>query len=110
DNYGDFGGYPGATIAITTQPVSSATVAAGSTSNLTVVATLTGGPGASELSYVWQRNNGSGVWTNVTTAGQTNNILTVGPVFGGDNGAQYRVVVKAPGAADQISSTTTVTV
>ena len=47
---------------------------------------------------------------NVVTAGATNNILTVGPVLASDNGAQYRVIVKAPGAADVTSSTTTITV
>jgi autotransporter-associated beta strand protein len=108
DSYGDFAGYAGSTIAITTQPVGSATVAAGSSTNLSVTATVTGAP-ANELTYVWQRNTGSG-WVNLPTAGSTNNVLNTGPLFITDNGARYRVVVKAPGAADVTSSETTVTV
>jgi len=110
EEYGDFAGYPGATIAITTPPVGSATVTAGNSTNLSVVATLTGGPANGELSYVWQRSDGIGGFTNVPTAGATNNIFNTGALFGSDSGAQYRVVVKAPGAADVISTVTTVTV
>lgn len=110
DNFGDFAGYPGATIAIGTQPVPAATVAAGGSTNLSVTATITGAPAAGELSYVWQRHAGGGVWTNVVNAGQTNNVFNTGPLFGTDTGAQYRVIVKAPGAADVVSGTTTVTV
>ncbi|HKS36995.1 MAG TPA: PA14 domain-containing protein, partial [Verrucomicrobiae bacterium] len=110
ESYADFGGYPGATIAITTQPVSGATVNAGSSTNLSVAATLTGGPASGELSYVWQRGDGLGGWTNVPTAGATNTTFNTGALFITDNGAQFRVIVKAPGAADVISSVTTVVV
>lgn len=109
-SYGDFAGYPGATIAITTQPVSSATVNGGGSTNLSVVATLTGGPAAGELAYQWQRSDGSGGWTNVPTAGTTNNVFNTGALFITDNGAKFRVIVKAAGAADVTSSETTITV
>jgi uncharacterized repeat protein (TIGR01451 family) len=109
DNYGDFAGYPGATITITTQPIGAATVNAGSSTNLSVAATVAGAP-STELTYVWQRHAGGGVWTNVGTAGQTNTTFNTGALFAPDDGAEYRVVVKVPGAADVISSTTTVTV
>ena len=110
DNYGNFGGYPGAIITITGQPIGAATVVAGNSSNLTVTATISGAPAAGELAYVWQRNAGGGVWTNVPAAGNTNNTFNTGALFASDNGAEYRVVVKAPGAADVVSSSTIVTV
>src|SRR5206468_5172639 len=89
ENYGDFGGYPGATIAISTQPAD-ATVAAGSAASLTVTAAASGGgipASAGELAYLWQRtNSATGGWTNMPTAGATNNILSTGNLFGSDNG------------------------
>jgi uncharacterized repeat protein (TIGR01451 family) len=109
DSYGPFGGYSGATISITAQPVGSATVVAGNSTNLSVTATVSGAP-ATELSYVWQRGNGVGGWTNLPTAGSTNNVLNTGALFAPDNGAQYRVIVKVAGAPDVTSTVTTVTV
>ncbi len=109
EEYGDFGGYPGATIAITAQPTNF-TVAAGSSFTDGMRATLTGAPTVGELSYVWQRNDGSGNWTNLLTAGATNNTVAIGPLFFADDGAQFRCIVRAPGAGDVTSDTFTATV
>jgi len=112
ENYGPFAGYSGATIAIVSQPTNF-TVAAGASFTDGVVATVSGGgipASAGELAYVWQRNDGSGTFTNLVTSGATNNTVGIGPLFFSDNGAQFRVVLKAPGAADVISSTFTATV
>jgi hypothetical protein len=112
ENYGPFAGYAGATIAITSQPTNF-TVAAGSSFTDGLVATLTGGgapASAGELSYIWQRNDGSGNWTNLPTAGATNNTIAIGPLFSPDNGATFRVIVKAPGATDVTSATFTATI
>ncbi len=113
DNFGDFAGYPGAAITINTQPTN-VTVAAGSAATFTVVATATGVPQnglGGELTYVWQRTNSlSGGWTNLANAGVTNAVFATPALFGGDNQAQYRVIVRAPGAPDVTSSVVTVTV
>jgi hypothetical protein len=112
ENYGNFAGYPGAAIAITAQPTNF-TVAAGSSFTDGIMATLTGGgapASAGELSYHWQRNDGLGTYTNLATAGATNNTVSIGPLFGPDNGAQFRCIVRAPGVADVISDTFTATV
>ncbi len=109
DNYGDFPGYPGATITITTQAVSSVTVAAGGTTNLSVSASVTGAA-ATELAYVWQRSDGSGGWINLPSAGINNGNITAGPFLATDNGAQLRCVVSLLGAASVISDPVTVTV
>jgi hypothetical protein len=112
ESYGDFAGYPGAAITITSQPTNF-TVNAGSSFTDGLVATVAGGgipAGAGELSYVWQRSDGSGTFTNLFTAGATNNTVSIGPLFGSDNGAQFRCVVKAPGAPDLTSATFTATV
>ncbi len=112
DSLGDFAGYPGATIAIVTQPASF-TINAGSSYTDTIVATVSGGSipaSAGELAYLWQRNDGSGNWTNLLTAGATNNTVAIGPLFITDNGAQFRSVLRAPGATEVVSSTFTATV
>jgi hypothetical protein len=112
ENYGPFAGYPGSTIAITTQPTNT-TLTSGTTATLAAVATLTGGgvPASGELVYLWQRtNSASGGWTNLPSAGATNNTASTGNLFGNDNGAQFRVVVSAPGALSATSSVATVTV
>ncbi|HTD68498.1 MAG TPA: hypothetical protein VK846_18405, partial [Candidatus Limnocylindria bacterium] len=112
DNYGDFPGYPGAAIAITGDP-RSVTIAAGAATTLGVTNTITGGgipASAGETVYLWQRSNGSGGWTNMPTAGATNNTISTGPLFFADNGAQYRVIISAPGVASVTSAVATVTV
>jgi len=111
ESYGSFAGYSGASITLVSTP-GNFTVAAGSTSNATVVATGTGGGivADGELSYVWQRSDGLGGFTNLPNAGVTNNTITLGPLYFTDSGAEFRVIVKAPGAADQISPTFTATV
>src|SRR2546428_8887874 len=113
DQYGPFAGYSGSTIAITTQPAGSS-VAAGSAATITVISTLTGGGApttAGEQAYLWQRTNtATGGWTNMPTAGQTNNILSTGNLYFTDNGAQYRAIISAPGAASVTSAVVTITV
>lgn len=112
ENYGEFGGYPGAAIAITAQPTNF-TVSAGSSFTDGLIATLSGGgapASAGELSYLWQRNDGSGNFTNLVAGGATNNTIAIGPLFGSDNGAQLRAIVRAPGAPDVISATFTATI
>jgi len=111
ESFGSFAGYSGATIAITSQP-QNFTVNAGSSSNISVTATISGGgaPAAGEIAYVWQRSDGLGGFTNLPTAGQTNNVIAIGPLWSDDNGAVFRCVLKAPGAADAISDAFTATV
>jgi len=114
DSYGDFPGYSGPALAITTQPANG-TVIAGASTNLTVVATWTGSglPAsvAGEVVYLWQRTNTAVVngWTNMPTGGATNNILTTGPLQTSDNLAQYRVIVMANGSLSVTSSVATIT-
>lgn len=108
DNYGDFAGYPGALITLTTQPTNM-TVAAGSAALNSVVATVTNAASA-ELAFAWQRNDGSGNWTNLPTAGVNNGNLNTGTLLITDNGAQYRCVVSLLGAASVTSSVVSVTV
>ena len=71
-------------------------------------------PIAGELAFLWQRTNtANGGWTNMPTGGQTNNILisgTIGAVYITDNGAQYRVIVSAPGSLSVTSGVATITV
>src|SRR6266540_423019 len=112
ENFREFAGYPGAVIAISSQPTNM-TLAAGGSTNNGLVATLTGGgapAAAGELSYQWQRDDGSGNWTNLVSSGATNNTVTIGPLFRSDHGAQFRCVVRAPGAADMTSAVFTATV
>jgi uncharacterized repeat protein (TIGR01451 family) len=111
DNYGDFGGYAGAEITSVAVSPLAPTVVAGNSTNLTATVTTANLPAsAGELSYVWQRENGSGGWTNLIVAGATNNILNTGPLSAGDNGAQFRVIVSAPGALSVTSAVAVVTV
>lgn len=110
--FGPFAGYPGAVIAITSQPANQ-TINAGVAATLSVTNTVGGGgiPAGGEVVYVWQRtNSAAGGWTNMVTAGATNNNISTGPLYRVDNGAQYRVIIKAPGAADVTSAVATVTV
>jgi len=112
DSYGDFPGYAGATINLVQNPAN-ATVNAGASADLTSVATVSGGgipASAGELSFHWQRDDGLGGWTNMPTAGTTNNTVNTGPLFITDSGAQFRVIVSAPGALSVTSTVATVTV
>lgn len=110
ESYSDFPGYPEATITLVSQPTN-ITVNAGLMANIGgLVATIAGAPANGELSYLWQRDDGQGGWTNVITAGATNNILAAGIVYLWDSGAQFRCIVKAPGATDVTSATMTLTV
>ncbi len=111
ESFGDFAGYPGATIAISAQPMN-ATNAAGSAATITnLTATVTGGgiPGQGEMVAYWQRFDGVG-WTNMPTAGGTNRNLSVGTVFITDNGAQFRAILQAPGVAPVTTAVATLTV
>ena len=112
DGFGDFAGYPDAAITITTQPAALSTNAAGTAATPTVVATVSGGgiPAiAGELTYLWQRTNTAlGGWTNMPTAGATNNILNTGALFITDDGAQFRAILSAPGALPVTSDVATV--
>ncbi len=112
EEYGEFAGYPGANIVISSQPTNF-TVAAGSSFTDGLLATVSGGgipAGAGELTYHWQRNDGSGNYTNLVTGGATNNTIAIGPLFFSDNGAQFRCVLRAPGAVEAMSGTFTATV
>jgi len=106
-SYGDFAGYPGAAIAITTQPTN-VTVNAGQTTTITVAASVTGAP-ASELQYQWQRGDGIGGFTNIPGASASSASFTTPALFGTDNGAQFRCVVRVTGAS-ATSNTAIVTV
>ena len=111
ESFGEFAGYPGATIAISAQPMS-ATNAAGTAASITnLTATVTGGgiPAQGEIAVLWQRFDGVG-WTNMPTAGGTNRVLSIGTVFGSDNGAQYRAILMAPGVAPVTTAVATLTV
>jgi len=119
ESVGEFGGYPGAVIAIVSQPTNF-TVNANSSFTDGIVATVSGGgvPSGGELAFIWQRNDGSGNWVNLPTAGNTGttpdtlltNTMSIGPLLITDNGAQFRCVLRAPGAADVISDVFTATV
>ncbi|HMJ91586.1 MAG TPA: PA14 domain-containing protein, partial [Candidatus Acidoferrum sp.] len=109
DNYGAFSGYPLAAITKTSEPATTTTVAAGSVATISgLVATLTGGGApstAGELSYLWQgTNSATGGWTNMPTAGATNNALVVGTVWFTDNNMHYRAIISAPGVANSVTS------
>ncbi|MGN6566639.1 MAG: T9SS type A sorting domain-containing protein [Flavipsychrobacter sp.] len=86
---------------ITTQPVTSLSLCAGSSSSLSVAATGT------SLTYQWQLNTGSG-FNNIP--GATNNTLALTSVTAGMNGYQYRVIVSGVCAPSVTSNTTTLTV
>ncbi len=116
DQYGDFAGYANALLTIAAQPNLGQTNVAGNSTNLnglmvtfttngvTVPATL------GEMAFIWQRANGLGGWTNLPTAGLTASNLVTGALFGNDNGAQYRAIVRAPGALSVTSAVVTMTV
>ncbi len=110
ENYGDFAGYPGATINVTQQPIPATTNVTAGTS-LTIgglLATLTGGgapASAGELTFLWQGTNAvTGGWTNMPVAGTTNNLLVVGTVWGSDSNMHYRAIISAPGVATTVTS------
>jgi hypothetical protein len=112
ESYGSFAGYPGATITVVSNPAN-VTVAAAASATLSVTNTVTGLPlsGVGEVAYLWQRSNSfNGTWTNMPTAGGTNNTVSTGPMFFGDNGAKFRVIISAPGVLSVTSSVATVTV
>ncbi|MEY2409829.1 MAG: hypothetical protein QOF48_2499, partial [Verrucomicrobiota bacterium] len=113
DNFGDFAGYPGALIAISSGP-SNIVVTAPNAATFTNLATVTGGgipAGNGELTYLWQRTNtATGGWTNMPSAGATNHILNTGALLATDNGAQFRVILSAPGALSVTSSVATLTI
>ena len=112
ESYGSFAGYPGATITIVSNPPN-ATVAAAASVTIAVTNTVSGLPlsGVGEVAYLWQRSNSlTGTWTNMPTAGGTNNTVATGPMFFNDNGAKFRVIISAPGALSVTSSVATVTV
>lgn len=102
---------PDYTLAISTQPANdSANVTASEAGVFTVVAAST--PPGATLSYDWQANT-SGSFASVTDGavytGQNTASLSVDDVTG-LNGAQYRVVISATGAANLTSSVATLTV
>jgi hypothetical protein len=113
DSLGSGPQYPGAVITITGQP-QPITVNAGTSVNLGVTNTVVGGgipSAAGEVFYIWQRTNSvAGGWTNMPTAGSTNNLVATGPLFRVDNGTHYRVIITAAGALSVTSSVVAVTV
>lgn len=96
---------------IRTQPAdASANVTAAETASFTISAYSV--PAGATLAYDWQANTGSGfasVSDGAVYSGQSTATLTVSDVTGLD-GAEYRVVVQATGAANVTSSTATLTV
>jgi uncharacterized repeat protein (TIGR01451 family) len=107
-SFGDFGGYPGAVINITTQPANT-NITAGQTASFTVAATVTGAP-ASELLYQWQRSDGVGGFTNIPSANAANASFTTPALFGLDSNAAFRCVVRVAGVAGAPSNPAVVTV
>jgi hypothetical protein len=107
DGYGDYVA-PATSIAITTPLQTTVNITNAGTTNLILAATATGLPNT-DLAYVWQRWSGT-AWTNLLTAGVNSGTLTVGPLTPADSGAQYRCVIRLPGATDVISGTATVNV
>ena len=109
DSLSDFPGYSSGTITLISQPVS-VTVAAGGNASFGCAATNTGPAAASELAYIWQRNDGSGNWTNLAVAGLNSGVQSFGPLYLQDNGAQFRCVVALPGGISVTSAVVTATV
>ena len=109
DSLSDFPGYSSGTITLISQPVS-VTVAAGGNASFGCAATNTGPAAASELAYIWQRNDGSGNWTNTLVAGLNSGVQSFGPLYLQDNGAQFRCVVALPGGISVTSAVVSATV
>ncbi len=114
ESFGNFAGYPGSQIIIDLQPSQLIAVYPGQGITLPgPAARLIGSTApnpATELAYLWQRSDGADGWTNMPTGGTTSANLGIGVVWGSDNGAVYRCVLKAPGAADVVSASVTMTV
>ncbi|MBS1689573.1 MAG: hypothetical protein JSS96_12675, partial [Bacteroidetes bacterium] len=87
--------------AITTQPASSLSVCAGSSTSLSVGATGTG------ISYQWQLNTGSG-FGNIP--GATSATLALTSVSAAMNGYQYRVIISGACTPSVTSNVSTLTV
>ncbi len=124
--YRSFGEYvqPVATLAFSTNLPSQVTIAAttypwSGTATLTAAALVTGVTN-SEVQFVWQRGNGIGGFTNISTAGSvaaafpnpTNTVASyTTPAFTpADSGAQYRVIATVPGSQSVTSAVCMVTV
>ncbi len=115
DSFGNYAGYVNPLITINTQPNSQTNFAGNSTNFTGLQVTLTTNgvvvPATlGELSFLWQRSNGVGGWTNVPNSGQTTSNLVTGALFAQDNGAQFRAIVKAAGALSVTSAVVTMTV
>jgi len=93
--------FPGATIAITQQPVNT-TAGAGRTATFSVNAQVTGAP-QSELGYQWQKNG-------ATISGASAASYTTPPLAPEDDGANFRVVLSIPGIPDMLSDQARLTV
>jgi len=87
--------------AITTQPATSLSVCAGSSTSLSVSATGTG------ISYQWQLNTGSG-FSNIP--GATSATLALTSVSATMNGYQYRVIISGACTPSVTSNVSTLTV
>jgi hypothetical protein len=111
ESFGVFAGYPGATLTLATSPTNFNATAGSSGANA-ILATVSGGgmPTQGEIAYIWQRNDGSGNFTNLVFSGATNNNVTIGPLFAADNGAQFRAIAVAPGAQAVTSAVFTASV
>ena len=105
--YQDLVPTPGATITVTTQPPAALAVNAGGTAAIALAATWSGSL-SNELQVVWQRFSGT-TWTNIPSA-PAGGAFTTPALYIGDNGAQYRAILVAPGATSVTSDVTTVTV
>lgn len=97
------------TITLVTDVPATLSVNAGSAATIPLHATWSGGNPTNQLQVIWQRSNGAGGFTNIPTAGAGGSLNT-GNLYIADNDAQFRAILRAPGAADVTSGVTTVTV
>lgn len=103
-------------LSIVTNLPSSVTIPLNSASNsLLQTVTLTVTPAVigvlpQEVQYLWQRWDGASSFTNLPYANAGSGSFTTPVLSMADNGAQFRVIVTAPGATPVTSGTTTLTI
>ena len=91
-------------LSFTTQPTNQ-TASSGSATFSVVVANSS----SNSVSLQWQRSTNSGSsWSSL--AGETSNTLSLTGLTSSDDGAQFRVLLNASGAAEAISNTVTLTI
>lgn len=91
-------------ISFTTQPTSQTASSGSATFSVAVSNT-----GSNSVSLQWQRSTNSGSsWSSL--AGETSTTLDLTGLTSSDDGAQFRVLANASGAAEAISNTVTLTI